>query len=458
MSGVLRVAARILAVAVPVALGALAIAYSADLKQAPSGKEKSPQTTPVRVMTIAPVEIVPRAVGHGTVAPAREWRAVARIDGQVVMTADRLAAGETVPAGTELLRLDDADLKLSLAQIDAQLSALSVKDETLAASMAIAEADLALSQAELKRQQDLTGRGVSTQAALDQSRRQELAARAKLVDLKNQLALNDAERGVLAAQRASASRSLEFTSIVAPYAIRLTDVAAELGQVVSRGQVMVTAEGTEAVEVAAQFPQGEVGSLVRLLPGGAVTDLKAKVRLVAVDRTVSWDATVVRAGEAIDAHTQNTPLVVRVDNPLAQARAGARPPLRRNTFVEVVLSAPPRQALVVPEEAVRDGTVRVASADNTLEQRAVTVSYTVDGVSVIETGLAPGDRLVVTDPAIAVPGMSVKPVEDKATAARVAQVAGGGGKTPSDAGKAAATPDKPAKGAGKQAPASEAAQ
>ena len=342
MSGGLRVLMRAVAVAVPIGLGALAIGYSAELNQLPSGKDKTPAATPVRVMTLAPVQLKPRVVGHGTVVPVREWRAVARIDGEVVMTADQLAAGETVSAGTELLRLGDTDLKLALAQIDAQLASLVVKDQTLAASREIAQADLALSQAELKRQQDLAGRGVTTQASLDTSRRQELAARSKVVDVENQLALNGAERNVLEAQRATAARSLEFTSVVAPYDVRLTDVAAELGQVVSRGQVMITAEGTEAVEVAAQFPIGQVGPLVRMLPSGTVDDLKAKVRLPAADHTVSWDAKVVRAGEAIDARTQSTPLVVRVDNPLAQAQAGSRPPLRRNTFVEVVLSAPPR--------------------------------------------------------------------------------------------------------------------
>ena len=290
MSAALRIVMRTLAVAVPIALGALAIGYSAELRQLPSGKDKSPQATPVRVMTLAPVELRPRVVGHGTAAPAREWRAVARIDGEVVMTAERLAAGETMAGGTELLRLDDTDLKLSLAQIEAQLAALDVKDATLAASLEIARADLALSQAELKRQQDLTGRGVSTQAALDQSRRQELAARAKVVDLENQLSLNDAERKVLATQRDSATRNLEFTTVRAPYDVRLTDVAAERGQVVSRGQVMISAEGTEAVEIAAQFPIGQVGPLVRLLPGGAITDLKARVRLPAADHTVTWEA------------------------------------------------------------------------------------------------------------------------------------------------------------------------
>lgn len=442
MSGALRVLMRVVAVAVPIALGALAIGYSAELKQLPSAKEKTPPPTPVRVMTLAPMQIKPRLIGHGTAAPAREWRAVARVDGEVVMTADTLAAGATVAAGTELLRLDDTDLNLSMAQTDAQLAALKVKDETLAASLEIAHADLALSQTELKRQQDLTGRGVATQAALDQSRRQELAARSKVVELENQLALNGAERKVLETQRASAARSLEFTTIVAPYDVRLTDVAAELGQVVSRGQVMITAEGTEAVEIAAQFPVGQVGPLVRLLPSGVVTDLKAKVRLPAADHTVTWDAKVVRAGEAIDVRTQTTPLIVRVENPLDQAQAGSRPPLRRNTFVEVVLSAPPREALVVPQEAVRGGIALVATADNTLEQRAVTVGYTVDGVSVVEQGLAVGDKLVVTDPAIAVPGMSVKPVEDKVTAARVAKAASGSGKAAGAADKAASGPEK----------------
>ena len=451
MSGALRIITRTLAVAIPVALGALAIGYSAELKQLPSNKDKTPQATPVRVVTLAPVQLKPRVVGHGTVSPAREWRAVARIDGAVVMTADRLAPGETVAGGTELLRLDDTDLKLSLAQIDAQLASLTVKDETLAASLEISKADLALSQAELKRQEDLAGRGVTTQASLDTSRRQQLAARSKVVELQNQLALNNAERKVLDAQRATAARSLEFTSIVAPYDVRLTDVAAELGQVVSRGQVMITAEGTEAVEIAAQFPIGEVGPLVRMLPSGAYSDLKAKVRLPVADHTVSWDAKVVRAGEAIDARTQSTPLVVRVDNPLAQAQAGARPPLRRNTFVEVVLSAPPREALVVPEEAVRNGMALVASADNKLEQRPVTLGYAVDGVVVVEKGLKPGDKLVVTDPAIAVPGMAVKPVEDKAVAARVAQVASGSDKPAGGAKKTTGTADKAAGGADKAA-------
>jgi RND family efflux transporter MFP subunit len=421
--------ARTLAFAAPVALGALTIAYSDALKQPPAGKERSQPPTPVRVLTMAPVEMVPRITGYGTVTPAREWRAVARVEGEVVETSPQLANGEIVSGGAPLLRLDDTDLRLSLAQIDAQLAALAVKDDTLSASLEIARADLALALGDLERQKELAAQGVATQAKLDAARRTELAARAKGTEIENQLALNAAEREVLNAQRAIAARSLEFTTITAPYDLRIGSVEAELGQVVNRGQTLFTAEGTDAVEIAAQFSIGQVGPLVRALGEGAsVLDLKARVRLPAPGHSVIWEASVDRAGEAIDARTQSSAIVVRVDEPVAQAQAGQRPPLRRNMFVEVILSAPKRPVLAAPLDAVRGGKALVVSAEGTLERREVTVGYTIGDIAVVTEGLAEGDKLVVTDPAIAVPGMKVKPVEDKAVKAQIAAAAGGQGK------------------------------
>jgi len=420
---------RAIAFAAPVALGALTVAYSDALKQPPAGKERTQPPTPVRVLTMAPVEMVPRITGYGTVTPAREWRAVARVEGEVIETAPQLANGEIVPEGTPLLRLDDTDLRLSLAQIDAQLAALAVKDDTLSASLGIARADLALALGDLERQKELAAQGVATQAKLDAARRTELAARARVTEIENQLALNAAEREVLNAQRAIAARSMEFTTITAPYDLRIGSVQAELGQVVNRGQTLFTAEGTDAVEIAAQFSIGQAGPLVRALGEGAsVLDLKARVRLPAPGHSVIWEAVVDRAGEAIDARTQSTSVVVRVDEPVAQAQAGQRPPLRRNMFVEVILSAPKRPVLAAPLDAVRGGKALVVSTEGTLERREVTVGYTIGDIAVVTEGLAEGDKLVVTDPAIAVPGMKVKPVEDKAVKAQIAAAAGGQGK------------------------------
>ncbi|MDD9732905.1 HlyD family efflux transporter periplasmic adaptor subunit [Mameliella sp. AT18] len=429
MSALIKGIARSLAVAIPVALGALTVAYSEDLKTAPAAKEVKRPPTAVRVMTMAPVEIVPRVSGYGTVTPAREWRAVARVEGEVVEKTEGLANGGVIAGGTVLLRLDDAELQLSLAQIDTQLAALDVKDQTLTASLEIATADLELSRTELARQETLADQGVATQVRLDSARRAELGARAKVVEVENQLALNAAEREVLKAQRATVARSLDFTKIAAPYDIRIAEVAAELGQVVTRNQTLVTAEGIEAAEVAAQFSIGRIGPILRMMGDGAtVHDLKARVRLPAPGHLVTWDAKVDRVGEALDPRTQSTAIVVRIEDPYGQAEAGKRPPLRRNTFVEVILMAPKRQALVAPLDAVRGGQALVVSAEGTLEKRAVTVGFAIGDIAVVSDGLAEGDKLVVTDPSIAVPGMAVKAVEDKQLLAQITAAAGGQGK------------------------------
>lgn len=417
---------RGLAVLVPVAAGTFAIVVSGSLAQAPEVKEKARPPVLVRVLTLTPLEVVPRITGYGTVAPARDWRAVTRVEGEVVETSPLLANGQLAPKGTVLLKIDDTDLRLALAQIDAQAAALEVRDQTLRASLEISSADLALSQAELDRQTRLQGQGVATQAQLDQTRRATLSARSKVTEIENQLELNKAERAVLEAQRDIAARNLDFTMITAPYDLRIDSVGAEIGQVVTRGTTLLTAEGTEAAEVTAQFPIGRMGPLVRALgPGATVTDLTAVVRLSAPAHDVAWPATVDRVSETIDPRTQSAGIVVRVADPLDLAQPGKRPPLRRNMFVLVELSAPPRTALAVPSDAIQNGKALVVSASDTLELRTVATDYTVDGVAIVSSGLQAGERLVVTDPSVAVPGMSVKPVEDKALKARISAVASG---------------------------------
>ncbi|MCB1489189.1 MAG: efflux RND transporter periplasmic adaptor subunit [Bauldia sp.] len=426
MKAVATIFLRGLALAIPLALGVLSIAFSGMLKEAPAAGERQRPPTPVRVITMDPVEVLPRVSGFGTVTPVREWRAVARIDGQVAETSEDLASGNLFPQDALILRIDDSDLKLELAEVDAQLASLDVKDSTIRASLEIARADLELSRNELDRQEELASRGVATQTQLDEARRQELSARAKLADIENQLVLNAAERDVLKAQRATVERSLSFAEIHAPYDLRINDVSAEVGQYVSRGQTLVTAEDSAAVEIAAYFPVGRIGPLLRgMADGASVMDLGARVSMPAPGHSVVWQAKVDRVGDEIDARTQSSVVVVRVDDPLGKAQPGRRPPLRRNMFVEVTLVAPTYEALVAPREAVRDGMALVVTGEGTLEKRKVSLGIEMDDLVVVTGGIEPGEKLVITDPSIAVPGMMVKPVEDAAAKAALAVQAKG---------------------------------
>lgn len=426
MKRLTRYVVRILSVTVPLGLGVLSIMVFAGMKSLPSAKEMVPKVTPVRVITIAPVPTVPRVSGYGTVSPSREWRAVARIEGEIIWTSEKLANGLLADAGEELMRIDQSGIELALAQIDAQISAIDVKDETVRASLAISEAEWDISRADLVRQKDLAGRGAVPQTAVDKAVRQELASRSGVNSLKNQLALNEAERKVLMAQRNISLRDLSYTSIKTPYAVRIGQVSAETGQYVGRGQVLVAAEGLKSVEIAAQIPIGRMAPLMRDPDQPRMTGpmgLEAKVLLRSPIRVIEWEARVARVGDQIDPRTQSINIVVVVDQPMQQAATGQKPPLRRNMFVEVELRATERSSIVIPRDAVRSGTVFVVNDDGKLEKRKVQIAYAVETIAVVAKGLSKGDRLVVTDMDVAIPGKSVKPVEDKALMARLALVA-----------------------------------
>jgi hypothetical protein len=82
-------------------------------------------------------------------------------------------------------------------------------------------------------------------------------------------------------------------------------------------------------------------------------------------------------------------------------------------------------ALAAPLTAIRGGAVWVADAEDRLRRRPVTVAMAANGAALVAEGLAPGDRVVLTDLPAAVEGMLLSPVEDAAAAARLREAAAG---------------------------------
>ena len=116
----------------------------------------------------------------------------------------------------------------------------------------------------------------------------------------------------------------------------------------------------------------------------------------------------------IDPQTQSLGVVVVVDKPYEQARPGQRPPLVRNTFVEVELRKKLKgKTIVVPTSALHDGKVYVLDKENRLEIRPVTTMFIQRGAAAIAEGLTAGETLVVSDLIPAVSGMLLAPVADE---------------------------------------------
>ena len=70
---------------------------------------------------------------------------------------------------------------------------------------------------------------------------------------------------------------------------------------------------------------------------------------------------------------------------------------------------------VVPRQAIREGRVFIADAENRLRIRPVTVDYVQGDDAILQEGVATGDRVVVTDLVPAIEGMLLAPETETAT-------------------------------------------
>jgi hypothetical protein len=127
----------------------------------------------------------------------------------------------------------------------------------------------------------------------------------------------------------------------------------------------------------------------------------------------------------MDPQTRTMGVIVTVDQPYRKAIPGRRPPLLKDMFVEVELRGRPwNDTLVVPRIATHrnaDGgaVLYLAGQGDRLEIRRVTLGPVQGDLAVIEAGLEPGERVVVSDLIPAIVGMKLDASLDQALAQRV---------------------------------------
>ncbi len=430
---------------VAIAIGLFLVSgQSAKSPRAATQSKEKP--TPVKVIGAKPMTVVPSVSAYGKVQPDRKWDAVAQVAGPVIWTADSLKEGLLIGKGTSLIKIDEREYELVLAQIGAQIEALDTKTETTTASLKIEERALALLEEDLGRKKSLQARGSSSQANVDASERTLLTQDAKVQTLKSTLKLNQAEENVLQQQREIALLNLQRTELKAPFDVRLSSVDISVGQYVNKGQKLFSGDGIAVAEIIAQLPIGALRPLLGA-PGkeaksgretsqqaGVVSDrhaaLTAKVVLHTPRSDIMWDAKVDRVTAAMDPKTRTRGIVLTVQDPYGQASPGQKPPLVTDTAVQVILQGRPRKGkIALPASAIRKGKVMVVDGEKRLRFKPVKVEYIQGDIAVLGSGLAPKEKVIVSDLPAPVDGMLVKPKPDKKLLARV--MAEASGKAPS---------------------------
>src|SRR5579863_5446077 len=322
----------------------------------------------------------------GYVTARREATVSAQITG--TLTAVLIEEGDHVKEGQVLGRLDDTAQRAALAQAQAQLhSAQAVLDENLA--------QLAQSRRDVKRDEDLVGRKLVSEQAVEQARTQVQTQTAALEAQRRQIEL-------AAANLRAAQVQLDYCTVRAPFTGVVIAKAAQLGEIVSPfsagGGFTRTGIGTlvdmDSLEIEVDVNEAYIN---RVEPGqrvesvlNAYPDWRIPSHVIAIIPTADRSKATVKVRIGFD-----------VKDPRIVPDMGVRVSFEEKA-AGVAASAPRPRGVLVPAAAVRkDGNEDVVFVvkDGRAQRRAVTVGGGSGDSRQVLAGLSAGENVITEAPA-----------------------------------------------------------
>lgn len=288
--------------------------------------------------------------------------------------------GSTVQKGQLLFLIDPREYQAAALRAQATL------DQSRAA--------LAKSQRDVARYAPLVNQHAIPQEQLDTARAEEEEAAANVEAAQAQLA--------------QAKLNLGYTRIVAPFAGRIGEAQMKVGALVQPGSSLLdTIYSVDPIYV--NFSVSEATYLqfrkrARRLMGGS-----PPLQVLLADSSVyTHKGRIDMVSPQINPATGTLGIRAEFPNPEGFLRPGL--------FVRVRMMVDEKpNALLVPVQAVQEvqgaQSVLVVDGTNKVQFRSVTAGDTVNNMRIIESGLQPGDRVIVQGLQKVRPGMLVKPEE-----------------------------------------------
>ncbi len=331
---------------------------SGEKAQAPG--QKQALAVPVTVAEVGVKDVPIYLEGLGTVQASNTVAIHSQVGGKLQSV--NFAEGQMVKAGDVLAVVDPRPFRATLDQAKAK----KAQDE----------AQLVSDAKDLQRFQDLMKKGAGTSQAVDQ-----------------QQAKVDALKATIAADQAgieSAETQLSYSTITAPIDGRVGFRQVDAGNIIRAND------------------ETPITVLTAVAPINAVFTLPQR-NLVAVQEAMKKGEVTVVAMDQDNVHALETGKLLLIDNQIDQTTSTIRmkaifpntdEQLWPGEFVRAqVLVETLKDAVTIPEEAVQRNPqglfVWVIKADNTAENRPIQAGPTKDGVTVVRSGLQPGERVVV---------------------------------------------------------------
>jgi multidrug efflux system membrane fusion protein len=366
-----------------IARGLLALGALSVLAACGGGQKKAgpPPGLPVVVDTVTREDVPVEWSGVGTVEAIQSVAVRAQVSAALVGV--HFKEGQDVKKGDLLFTLDERPFEAALRASEAQLQ----RDRALLAS----------AQADAKRYRELVSKEYVTRSDADTKQAQAEALAATVAA---------DEAGV-----ASARVNLQYCRIVAPLAGRTGSLLVKQGNVVkANDEPLVSIQQMEPIRAGFVLPQSLLGEL-RARAAASTLTAAAKAP---EDPGPAHDGALTFIDNAVDASTGTIAAKAEFAN---RDRA-----LWPGQFVNVRLVLDTdRDAVVAPSQAVQSGQsgdyVFLLKDDQTVEMRPVTVRRAAGDKTLIDKGLAPGDKVVVEGQLRLQPGAHVEVQPASKTAA-----------------------------------------
>jgi len=347
---------------------------NAPPEEVPSGGESLAPVAPLPV-TAAPAhrgDLVLRISATGLTRPRREVLITPKVGGEIVTLP--AVEGRAVQQGELLLKLDDREYRLALAEarsalLDAQVQYGLLKTEQRANVIGDTAGNLSSRfdvQAAKRRWEEVSGRQGEGRISEEEYERARLNYETALIfsgEKREELIAN--KSGLAKALNAlkRAELNLSYTELRAPFSGIVGDVQVEKGQHVSPGQECFKLVDLSQMEVDLGVLESEIG----LVKEGR----KAEVSFVAYPGEV-FVGQVVSINPRVDAESKTCRVRVRLENPQGKLKAGmyAFAKLEAQIFHNRFLV--PKEAVLVRDNRklvfiVREGLAKWCYVDTGLE-------------------------------------------------------------------------------------------
>jgi RND family efflux transporter MFP subunit len=377
----------VLPVAVLIAAGAASWAVFALRPQS----EPQISVTPIPEVTVLRVEpetLRLNVFSQGVVTPREEIDLVNEVPGKVVQMHSALVAGGFFKANDLLLTIDTRDYDYAITAAQAR--------------MAEAKRVLISEQAQVEQAH-------SEWQALGEGEASDLALR------KPQLAEAQAKLQAAQADLALAQLNRSRCELRAPFNGRVLTKQAGVGQFLPAGTTVARIYASDKAEVRLPISNEQLAFLnLPLALAYSDASLWPKVTLTAElgGHQHQWLGQIVRSEAAVSEDSGQWYLVAQVNQPFQPI--ANRPPLVKGLFVHAEIEGAERTGVYrLPRNAVSPmQTVKLVNAKQKLEIRPVNVVRIESDSVIIQSGLNPGERVVVSELPMAIAGTNVKVIND----------------------------------------------